>query len=322
MFERPWRLQVPPGEGIEQVVEAGARRSLGLLEGAAQGLGGEQAIGLQRLGGADERAPDIRRHLVGGVAAEPADAEILHPIDVAGPEPGQLLARTGRMIVQLGEVAPDRADRRIVRVDGGRALDVAGLVAQEQIRPLPRQGAVLGGVVDDEVGHHPDAVRGGGGAEAADLLVVRGAVIVAETLVEPFRVGDRVEAARAAGLVERIEVDPVEPHPGDAGKLRRPGRDLSHEEGEQVVDARPLGPGGEARRQRHGSGFGPRGGDLGWARRVHAYSVHLNSVSPSPEGASRAAAGEVGMGGPRRGPPFRVRLPSRTRAQAVRFRTA
>jgi hypothetical protein len=226
----------PPGEGIEEVIEAGTRRGLRLIQRAAERLGGEQAGGIARLGGTDQAAPGRGRHLVGGVAPEALDPEPLEPGDVSIPIGHELVAGVVRVEVELGEVAPHGALRRVVGIDRERALDLAVLVAPVEVRARLSEVRLPRGVVDHEVGHDLEAVAGGLLDEAAQLRVVVFARGIAEARVEAGRVLDGVEAARAAGLVEGVEVDPVEAHRGDARQLGPPGRDRSDEEREQVVD--------------------------------------------------------------------------------------
>ncbi len=116
LLQGPGCLQVPPGEGIEQVVEPGLRRGAGLLEGAAQVSAAKSAAWSALLGGADQAAPHVRRHLVGGIAPEARRRQGLEPGDVAVPQVRQRGARAGLDVVELGEVAPDGDLRGIVGI--------------------------------------------------------------------------------------------------------------------------------------------------------------------------------------------------------------
>ena len=114
-------------------------------------------------------------------------------------------------------------------------------VAQVDLRMLVDEQRVVGRVVDDEVGHHLEAVRGGVLGEGADLVVVAAGLGVAEAGIEPEGIAHRIEAAGAAGLVDGIDVDPIEAEGGDARQLGAPGRHRADEQRKQVVDARAGG---------------------------------------------------------------------------------
>ena len=236
-LERPWRAQIPPGEAVEEVVEASAGRRGGFVEGAAERLGGEERAAVARLGAADQMTPHVGRHLVGGVAAKAPDAKRLEPRDVAVPIPEQEFLGGRLAVAQLREVAPHRDDRGIVGIDREGGADAALLVAIVDVRALRDEPRVVCRVIDDEVGHDLQAVRGRVLGEGADLAVVVARIGVAEPRIEAEGVADGVERARAAGFVERVDVDPVEIHRRDARQLGAPGRDRADEQREQVVDA-------------------------------------------------------------------------------------
>ena len=172
LLERPGGLQVPPGEAVEQVVEAGARGRAASSKvqpsvSAAKRQAG-RAPWRRRSGRARPRAAPCRRRRSGS-----PDAETLEPRDIAVPDPGQLGA--GRL-ANGSRVRPDpprpcaSTDRRDRPRRGSRA---ARFVLDEEVRPLAGETRVIGRVVDDEVGHHAAGrAASAAGAEAADLLVV------------------------------------------------------------------------------------------------------------------------------------------------------
>ena len=63
-------------------------------------------------------------------------------------------ARVRVVVVELGEVAPDRELARVDRIDRARRAQLAVGVAPEPLRMLLDQQRVLGGVVDHQVHHH------------------------------------------------------------------------------------------------------------------------------------------------------------------------
>ena len=267
LLQRPGLLQVPPREGVEQVVEAGAGRGPRLLEGAAQGLGGEQAggvavLGLARSGRArSPAAPCRRRHSGSPRRRGPGAAPRRRPRSgSARPGPRGCGSRA----------RPDRP--RPCGSTGSSGSTAAGCMIEPSGSFMNRSGRSVASralsavwlITRSVITDRPSALRGG--AEAADLLVVRRAVRVAEPLVEALGIGHRVEAPRAAGLVERVEVDPVEAERGDPRQLGGPVRDAPDQEREQVVDPRPLGAGRQRGRQ---DGLGP-GRRSGFGRCVHA----------------------------------------------------
>jgi hypothetical protein len=155
-------------------------------------------------------------------------------VPIADQERARILA----VVVEFGQVAPLGPDAWIDRIDGVGADEFPGFVADEDLGPLLGQHRVLGGVIDDQIGHHLQAVAGGLGQEAGDLRVVAFAIWIAEAGIETERVLDGVEAAGKARLVEWVHVNPIELHARDARQLGAPRRDRADEERKQVVNPR------------------------------------------------------------------------------------
>jgi hypothetical protein len=92
-------------------------------------------------------------------------------------------------------------------------------------------------VIDDEIHHHAQAIRSGRGDELLNWRVAGHGRCAEEQIVEAIGILDGVEAAGKPGIMDRIHVQPVETHVGDAGKVVAPRFDRSDQGREQVVDA-------------------------------------------------------------------------------------
>ena len=269
LLEQPRRAEVPPLRAVEHVVEARRLERQHLLGRAAQRLGEEAALRVEGLGLLEDRPPDLDRHLIGGIAAKALEAELqvmahqLHPVLDQG------RARVRIVVGDLGEVAPDGELARIDRIDRARRVQLAIAVAPVPLRVLLDQDGVLGRVVEHQVHHRRDAAPGRGLGEALEQRIRRG-VVGCQQGVQPVVVLDRIEAAREARVVERVDVDPVEAHRRDPLEMIGPRRHRPGEQREEVVDPRarhgdsllehpPLIDRGGSRVPRPGSGrSGPR----------------------------------------------------------------
>ena len=197
LLEQPGGAEVPPLGAVEEVVEARVLQAQHLLRRAAEGLGEEAAIrrGLLRL--LDQGPPDLRRHLIGGIAAEPAETELQVVLDQVHPVFDHRRARIRVVVVELGEITPDRELARVDRIDRARRAQLAVAIAPEPFRMLLHQDRILGGVVDHQVHHHRDIALGRGlGEIAQERLRVAS---VGQQRVEAVKVLDRIEAAREPG---------------------------------------------------------------------------------------------------------------------------
>ncbi len=235
LLEQPGGPEIPPFGAVEQIVEAGTPKRQDLVRGAAEGLGEEPAVRVGGLGRRDQGLPDLGRHLVGGIAAEALEAElqvVAHELHPAG---GQRRPVARVVVVDLGEVAPDRVFARVDRIEGPRRAQLAVRLALEPLRVLLDQKRVLGSVVDHQIHHHRDAAPGGGFGEGRQQQ--GGLAAVLQQRVQPVEILDRIQAAREARVVERVEVEPVEAHAGDPVEMAGPGRHRPGEQREEVVDA-------------------------------------------------------------------------------------
>ncbi len=73
--DEPRALEVPPFHAVEEIVEARAIERRHVFGGRAKRLGAEEGLGIDRARRRDDAAPDARRHLVGRIAAEAAEAQ-------------------------------------------------------------------------------------------------------------------------------------------------------------------------------------------------------------------------------------------------------
>ena len=142
--------------------------------------------------------------------------------------------RVGIVVVELGEVAPDRELARIDRIDRARRAQLAVGIAPEPLRMLLDQQRILGGVVDHQVHHHGELAPRRGLGEAAQQPL--GVAAVGEQRVQAIEVLDRVQAAREARVVERVDVEPVEAHGRDPVEMTLPGGHRPGEQRKEVVD--------------------------------------------------------------------------------------
>ena len=148
LLEQPGRAEVPPLGAVEQEVEAGRAQRQRLLRRAAERLGEEAARGVERLRLAHDRLPHLDRHLIGGIAAEPLEAELQVVLDQLHPVLDQRRARVWIVVCDLREVAPHGELARIGRIDRARRAQLAIGVAAEPLRVLRDQHRILGRVID------------------------------------------------------------------------------------------------------------------------------------------------------------------------------
>ena len=240
LIEQPARPHVPPLRAVEQVVEAGAAQGQRFLEQRPQVLGHEQNVVALLPAGGDQRPPHRLRHLIGSVAAEAADAEL----DVVPQIVGEVLddADTRRpvTVVDLGQIGPHRALAGVRRIDRiGRGQAAVGLV-DEPLGVLLGQQRILRRVIDHEIHHHRDAAFRGHPDELAQLLVRRVAGAVGEQRIKPVVVLHCIEAAGEAGIVDRVQEDPVEAHLHDAIEVILPGDHGPRKQWEKVIDPHTL----------------------------------------------------------------------------------
>ena len=142
--------------------------------------------------------------------------------------------------IELGEIVPDRPLRRIGGINRERRADRAIVIVHVPLRAVGDERRVLGGVIDDEIHHHPYTDRVRGVDEPSEQFVVAVARAAAEERVEPVVIFDGVQAAGTPEQVERVDVDPIEAHRRDPGEVLRPAVDWTDEGREQVVDARSV----------------------------------------------------------------------------------
>ena len=117
LLEQPGRPEIPPLGAVEQEIEARVLQPQHLLGRAAEGLGEEPAARRLGLGSADDPLPDLRRHLIGGIAAKAVEAEIEVVPDQLDPVGDLRRSHIHVVVVDLGEVAPHGELSRIDRVD-------------------------------------------------------------------------------------------------------------------------------------------------------------------------------------------------------------
>src|SRR6516162_4783332 len=129
LLEQPWALEVPPFDAVEEIVEAGIGEREDRALRRSQSFGAEDYVRRGRFGRIDQTTPDRGGHLIGGVAAEPAEPEtdiVAHQLLKIAED----LALLRRPVVELGEIPPYRLTPGIGGIDGaGRdhiALGIAG----------------------------------------------------------------------------------------------------------------------------------------------------------------------------------------------------
>ncbi len=168
-------------------------------------------------------------------------------------------------VVEAGEVFPD--DFLAVMFAGGVG-DAAVVVADEPFGVFAGEGGIVGAVVDDEVGHGAQAEAARPFEDRAELVVGRGRVGgVSSGGVEVEVIGDGVEAAGGSELLEGVNEDPVEAHPGGAGEVGFPLGERADEGGEEVVEEHR---GSESVSQWVGGAVGQWGSGAGVDRRGQA----------------------------------------------------
>ena len=92
-------------------------------------------------------------------------------------------------------------------------------------------------MVDDEVDHHLQAAGPGLGDHLPDLFFGRrGALRVEQGRVEAEVVGDRIEAARGARLLDGIDEYPVEAHRRRPSEMLAPAGERAGEEGKEIIE--------------------------------------------------------------------------------------
>src|SRR6266849_5544067 len=108
--------------------------------------------------GGDNRTPDVGRHLIGCVAAKSLEAQSSIMADIAGPVFDQTSARSRRVVVELGQVAPNRLLLRIIGVCNTRTVERSIDVPSIPFRMLMGERRILRAVVDDQVHHDMEIV--------------------------------------------------------------------------------------------------------------------------------------------------------------------
>ena len=230
-------MEVPPAAAVEDQVEAAAGERPHLVEGAAQRGGEEDGVLVRVAGGADQPAPQLGRHLVGGAAAEAGCAQLEIVADEAQEVLGLGRPQLAPAELELGEVAHVARVAGVGRVGEHRGGGLAVLPA-EPVRALLDQPRLAGDVRHHEVEHDLEAVLARRLDEPADEVGRALVRLAAHERVQLEGVGDGVDAARGAGRPEGVDVDPVEPHAGDARQVLPPRVDRPRQQRVQVVDAR------------------------------------------------------------------------------------
>jgi hypothetical protein len=235
LVQRPLRAEVPPLGRVEEVVEPGGLEPDHVFHRRSQRLREEHGLAVDGLRLADQEAPQLRRHLVRRVAAKALEAQVDGLADELRPVPPEPLAVVRGQVVDFCEVAPDGAVAG-VGIDGVGALHRA-VLPDEPAGVLLDERRVPGGVVDHQVHHRlhphlPDLAQG-----VAQRLQRRGIGAGGkEHGVQPAEVLDRVQASRKAGVVPRVQVQPLELHLPRAPGVLRPPRGGADEPLKEVVD--------------------------------------------------------------------------------------
>src|ERR1035438_2579089 len=137
-------------------------------------------------------------------------------------------------VIELGQIYPDDL---LAVVLAGRVRDLAIRASQEPFRMLARQAGIDGGVIDDEVDHHLQPPSTSGGSHLADLFIGRrGAVRVQQDRVDLEIVGNRIETAGGARLLDGIDEHPVKAHRRRPGEMLAPAAKRPGQEGEKIVE--------------------------------------------------------------------------------------
>src|ERR1017187_8287458 len=137
-------------------------------------------------------------------------------------------------VIELGKVSPD--DFLAVGL-AERVLDPAVRAAPEPFRMLSRQAGIDSGMIDDEVDHHLQPPSTSGGSHLADLFFGRrGAVRVQQGRVDLEIVGNRIETAGGARLLDGIDEHPVTAHRRRPGEMLAPAAKRPGQEGEKIVE--------------------------------------------------------------------------------------
>jgi len=102
---------------------------------------------------------------------------------------------------------------------------------------LPGQRRVKRAVIDDEVHHHFQAMLVRPRDHLADLFLLRSlAGRIQHQRVVAEMVGDRVDAAGVAGILDRVDEHPVKLHCRRALEMLGPPRKRPGQQWEQIVD--------------------------------------------------------------------------------------
>src|SRR5215471_13583865 len=116
LLDQPRALEVPPFDAVEEIVEAGIGERENRIFWRPKGFGAEDDVRRGRFGRIDQTMPDLRGHLVGGVAAKPAESET----DIVAHEFLKIveyLALLRRPVIELGEIPPYGLTPGIGRID-------------------------------------------------------------------------------------------------------------------------------------------------------------------------------------------------------------
>src|SRR5262249_8732156 len=135
LVEAPSVFEVPPLRTVEDKIKTGLRHRQRFAEGTTQRLGEEQGIGIGVFAPANQKAPEINRHLVSGVAAKTAEAQRRIVRDQLAPVLPQVGAIRTALVVDFEQVTPGLGDipvldrgmhrlaRGVVLVPGRMLLD-------------------------------------------------------------------------------------------------------------------------------------------------------------------------------------------------------
>ena len=195
LVEEPALVEVPPFAAVEDQIEAAAGEHPRPLERAAQRCGQEDGVGVLLVQPCQELAPERRRHLVGGAAAETRYAG-RQPVARQINEVGELVLAVGWLVEdELRQVLHVARPTRIVGVGENRRGELPAGTAAEPVGTFGDQAPVPGRVRQDQVRHDAQALAGCGVDEPANQLGRRRLGAAPDTGMQLARIGHRVDAA-------------------------------------------------------------------------------------------------------------------------------
>ena len=238
LVEEPALVEVPPFAAVEDQIEAAAGEHPRPLERTAQRCGQEDGVWVVLVQPCQKLAPERRRHLVGGAAAETRYAG-RQPMARQIDEVGELVLAVGWLVEdELRQVLHVTRPTWIVGVGENWRGELPAGTAAEPVRTFGDQAPVPGRVRQDQVRHDAQALAGRGVDEPANQLGRPRLGPATDTGMQLMRIGHRVDAAGRSGGEEGVDVDPVESHRPHPREMIRPSVDRPGQQWMDVVDAR------------------------------------------------------------------------------------